>query len=176
MDKLAKQLFKYSRPIIRPFKLMTLEGPGDVPYLWDIYQKGILTEIPTGMSMEEFAEVSTDIVDNVDVSTLEDRVDGEFKAIGFMVCRFNGWQIEPHVIFFDNATTRIKLRIWVAIIRKTKYSTKAGSCLIRVENDARKMANRIEKMGLLQYVGRVWGGCPSGNEYLYAMRCARRHQ
>ena len=64
----------------------------------------------------------------------------------------------------------------MAFLKKTKYRKDIGACLIRVEKKMTNLCNKLEEMKLLEYVGKIWGGSPSGNQYLYSIRCSgRRH-
>jgi len=154
---------------------MSKEGAGDVAYLWDAYQKGLLHEVPEDMSMEGFVKYSDHLLDQIQkIWIVEDFIKGKMQVVAIIFSSFDGWQLEPHVIFFDIVTTKVMLRVWIGFLKMTKYSDEIGCCLIKVDGSARRVTNRIEKMGLLQWVGKIWQGRPGGNEYLYSMRCRAR--
>ena len=167
-------LFKHSKPIIRPFEQVG-ETVGDIPYIWDAYQKGLFEDMQTGLTMEEFLDFANDIVGEVEeIWIVEDKINGEMVPIAIVLCRNDGWLLEPHVQYFDNATPRSILRSYVGFMKKTKYRKDIGACLVRGEKKNLTLLNRIEKMGLIEYVGKIWGGSPRGNQYLYSLRCGRK--
>ncbi len=172
----SEQLFKSGKPVIRDFKFIEGTDAGDVPYLWDAYKKGVFKDVPEDLTMQEFAEYINDLQDYVqEVWMVEDKVGESMQPVAIVICKSDGWLLEPHVQYFDNATPKAIYRTYAAFMKKTKYRKDIGACLVRVEKNSVNLANRIEKMGLLQYVGKIWGGKPSGNEYLYSVRCKRRH-
>ncbi len=169
---IAKQLFKHNKPIIREFGF----GGSDIPILWDAYKKGQLEEVPEELSMDQFMELCDEIHDHVyETWMIEDIVKGEMIPVAVVFCKSDGWQFEPHVVYFDTATTRIKLRTYVAFLKKTKYRKTIGVCVVKVPKDTLKLTNKVEEMGLLNYVGKIAGGRPNGNDYIYSVRCNRRH-
>lgn len=175
MDKLEKRLFKHSKPVLRDLQPMSEDGPGDIPYLWDAYKKGMLHDVEEGMDMGQFVEWSQGLMEQIPkMWIVEDTIQDELSPVAIIFAGYDGWMLEPHVIHFDRATPRAILRTWVAFLKKTKYNKDVGACLIRVDKKNRALPNRMEKMGLLEWVGKVWGGKPDGNEYLYSMRCAAR--
>jgi len=172
----STDLFKRSKPVIRPFQFIKGNDPGDMPYLWDAYKKDMFNELPKDLDMQEFVDIVEFIVNPLqEIWMVEDKVKDNVLPVAFVVCKSNGWTLEPHVRYFDSATPRVKLRTWTAFMKKTKYRKDIGACLIRADKRTTNLANRVEKMGLIQFVGRVWGGSPSGDEYLYSIRCKRRH-
>ncbi|MGI9316752.1 MAG: hypothetical protein ACR2QW_05420 [bacterium] len=172
MNDLKRLLFKRNKPVLRDYVPLTDKGPGDAPYLWDAYLKDKLNGAEPGMTMPEFAEYLYEVSQAVsEIYILEDYVGGELHPIAVVFCNNDGWQLEPHVVYFDNATPRTILRTYVAFLKKTKWRKDIGAVLIRSEKDGTNLANRVEKMGLIEWVGKVWGGRPGGNEYLYSMRC-----
>ena len=171
----SSDLFKKNKPVIREFKTVSEGDPGDLPYLWDIYRKGKLVDLPENLTMEQFLETSETILELVSEAwVIEDFVDDVLKPVVFVFCKSDGWILEPYAIYLDNATPRSVLRTYVGFIKKTKYRKDIGACLVRVDKDSTKITNKIEEMGLLEYVGKVWGGAPHGNQYLYSVRCGRR--
>ena len=173
--KTIDQLFKYSRPVIRPFVYAGDGVAGDIPIAWDAYKKGLFADLPEDYSMEQFLELSEAMADEVfETWIVEDKVKGEMVPVGVVFCKSDGWQFEPHVTYFDNATTKIKLRTYAAFLKKTKYRKDIGACVAKVDKNTIKLTNVIEKMGLLKYVGKIWGGRPDGNDYIYSIRCNRR--
>lgn len=176
-----KQLFKNSKPVIRDFKYPDMEAgiAGDLPILWEAYKRGQLEDMPEGLEMSHFVEIAEALRDQLfEVTVVEDQVSGELMPIAFVFVKnatSDGWQIEPHVTYLDNATPRLKLRSYVAYLKKTKYRKDVGACVIRVDKESTKLANKAEKYGLVEYVGKIWGGRKGGNDYLYSVRCNRRH-
>ena len=174
MNNLKRLLFKRSKPVLRRYEPITSEGAGDAPYLWDAYQKGLLKETPENMSMADFSEWLFDATDRIpELWIVEDYVKGKLEPVAFIYAIHDGWLMEPHVVHFDNASPRIILRTWVAFLNKTRFSKHTGACLIRVEQDSVNLANKLEQMKILHWVGKIWCGRPDGNEYLYSMRCKR---
>ena len=177
----VKQLFKFSKPVIRNFEYPDLENgkAGDLPLLWDAYQRNQLPDMPENIDMQVFVEIAEEMrMQLFEVNVVEDKVGEEYQPIAFVFVKnasSDGWQIEPHVTYLDNATPRHKLRSYVAFLKKTKYRKDVGACVLRVNKETTKLANRAEKYGLVEYVGKIWGGRPDGNDYLYSVRCNRRH-
>ena len=176
----VKQLFKHSKPVIRAFEYPDLEVgfSGDLPFLWDRYLNGELVDVPQGLTMGDFLEIAEAMKHELhEVTIVEDYVRGELMPIAIVFLKNisdDGWQVEPHVVYFEEATARHKLRSYVAYLKKTKYRKDIGACVVRVDKETTKLANRAEKYGLLEYVGKIWGGRPDGNDYLYSLRCNRR--
>ena len=171
----TKLLFKHSKPIIRPFKFIKEGDLGDMPYLWDAYKKDLIEDLPKDISMEDFVGAIDEAQDIIqEMWTLEDKVKGTVKPIGVVTCKNDGWQLEPSVQYYDTATPRTVLRSYIAFLKKTKYRKDIGACVVKAEKKGINLANKAQKLGLLEYVGKVWGGRPSGNEYVYSVRCGRR--
>lgn len=164
-------LFKYSKPIIRRFEPVG-ETAGDVPYIWDAYQKGLIKDIPQDLGMEEFMEMANELYHSLEMEIVEDNIHGEVVPIGLIYTKNNGCLIEPHVVWFDNATPRAIYRSYVGYLKRTRYRKDIRACLIRVDNRYTKFLNRLEKLRLVEYVGKIWGGRPEGNDYLYSVRCS----
>ena len=172
MNNLKRLLFKRNKPVLRTYVPITDKGAGDAPYLWDAYQKGLIKGTVEGMTMPDFAEYLYEIGQQIpELWIVEDYVKGELKPVAFIYASHDGWLMEPHVIHFDNSTKKIIYRTWVAFLSKMRRNKNTGACLLRLEKDSVNLANHLEKMGLIEWVGKIWGGRPSGNEYLYSMRC-----
>lgn len=172
MNDIKRLLFKRNKPVLRNYIPVTNTGAGDAPYLWDAYLKGLLKGTEPGMSMADFSEYLYEISQQIPVLLIvEDYIKGELTPVAFIYAAHDGWLMEPHVVHFDNATPKIIYRTWVAFLKKMKWDKKTGSCLLRLEKDSVLLANRLEKMRLIEWVGKIWGGRPTGNEYLYSMRC-----
>lgn len=175
MNDIKRLLFKRNKPVIREFIPLTDKSAGDAPYIWDAYQKGLLKGVELGMTMPDFAEYLYEITQQIPLLFIvEDYVRGELTPVAFIYAMHDGHLMEPHVVHFDNATPKIIYRTWVAFLKKTKWDKQTGACLLRLEKDSVNLANRLEQMKLIEWVGKVWGGRPEGNEYLYSMRCAAR--
>jgi hypothetical protein len=175
MERLDKRLFKKNRPVIRKMGFIDEGNTEDSAFLWDLYCKGIMKDVPSDMNMEEFIELLDIIRDRTDeIYIIEDLIGGVYWPIAFVLARSNGWLLEPHVYYSDLATARHKMRSYVAFLKHTKYRKDLGACLVRVDKETTPLANKMEGIGLLEFVGKIWGGMPSGNEYLYSVRCQRR--
>jgi hypothetical protein len=172
---MTPNLFKKNKPVIRPFEPIHDDTAGDVAYLWDAYKKGWLEHTEEGMNMEQFIKyVDKGLLNVQEAWVVEDYVRDNLVPIGFVIGRNNGWLLEPHVNYFKNASSKNILRTYVAFLKKTKYRKDIGSCLVRVPEASKNLANRVERYGLLEYVGKIWNGSPTGNEYLYTVRCKRQ--
>jgi len=167
-------LFKNNRPVIREFKPVDGADAGDLPYIWDAYKSGYLKELPEDMSMDDFLGFTEEVLNRVQEAVIvEDFIKGKLEPVAFVVSKNDGWLLEPHVQYFKNASPRNKLRTYVAFLKKTKYRKDIGACLVRVPTDTKNLTNHIEQYGLLEYVGKIWNGTKTGNEYLYSVRCKR---
>ena len=176
---LLKEIFKNDRPIIRSFVYPDGNNPGDLSYLWDCYKNGGMKDLPEDLEIDQFVALAEILQqETFETHMLEDKTsDGEFHPVGVVFVKaidYENWQIEPHVIFFRNATTKIKLRAWIAFIKKTKYRKDIGACVVRVDKQGLEFANKVESVGLLRYVGKIWAGRRDGNDYIYSVRCNRR--
>lgn len=175
---LAKIIFKRTRPVIRPFKYPEGDDAGDLPIIWDAYKRGLFDDLPDDFSPAEFVELVEAVRESLfETYIVEDFVHDNLEPVAYLMLKSideKHWQIEPHVVYFENATPRIKLRTYVAFLKKTKYRKDVGACVVRVPKDTTKLANKVEEMGLLEYVGKIWGGRPGDNDYLYSLRCQRR--
>ena len=168
-------LFRNSKPVIRKFKGIEGSNAGDMPYVWDAYKKGAFKDVPEGLEMSDFIDFADELAALiVEAWTVEDYINGELRPVALVLCKGTDWLIEPHVIYYDGATPRSIYRTYVAFLKKTKYRKDIGACLVRVGKETTNLTNRVEKMGLLEFVGKIWNGSPTGNEYLYSVRCGRR--
>ena len=175
MNDIKRLLFKRNKPVIRDYIPLTDQGAGDAPYIWDAYQKGLLKDVEPGMSMADFAEYLYEITQQIPrLYIVEDYVGGKLTPVAFIFAAHDGHLMEPHVVHFDNASPKIIYRTWVGFLKKMKWDKHTGAVLLRLEKDSVTLANRLEQMRLVEWVGKIWGGRPSGNEYLYSMRCAAR--
>ena len=171
----ATDLFKKNKPVLRKVQFVTDGNAGDLPYLWDQYKKGLFKDVPDDFSMADFVEYVDVLNDSLrEMWILEDYVEEQLTPVALVLCMGNGWTLEPYVFYFKNASPRIVLRTYVGFMKKTKYRKDIGACLVRVDNVARNLANRVERLGLLEYVGKIWGGAPNGNQYLYSVRCGKK--
>jgi len=173
--KSMPDLFKKNKPVFRKFKDIEGQDAGDTPYLWDAYKSGCLDHFPKDLNMGKFLELMAIIFSRFQEHMIvEDYVDGKLVPIALLVAVNNGWLLEPHVQYFSNASKRCKLRTYVAFTKRTKYRKDIGACLYRVPHDTMIMTNRLEQYGLIEYVGKIYNGQPTGNEYLYSTKCKRR--
>ena len=173
-----EKIFKNNQPIIRDFQFPVDGDAGDMPHLWNAYRQGRLLGLEDDLEISEFLEFSIGAAGECyQIMTVEDLVNGKYEPVAIVFIKsmdHDHWQIEPHVIYYDNATTRIKFRTYLAFLKKVKYRRDVGACVVRVPKHTTKLANKAEKMGLIEYVGKIWGGRPGDNDYLYSVRCNRK--
>lgn len=175
MNRLDKMLFKKNRPVIRDMRFIEDGDSADTAMCWDLYCLGRFLDAPEDMTMGEFVDFVDYIRDRVtEIYVVEDLVHDVYKPIGLVLARTDGWLFEPHVYYTDDATPKIKLRTYTAFLKHTKYRKDIGACLVRVNKETTPLANKMQGIGLLEFVGKIWGGLPTGNQYLYSVRCQRR--
>ena len=167
-------LFRNNKPVIRPFEPIDNDSAGDMPFIWDAYKRGDMENMPENLSMDAFIDLVDESLSQFQEAWVVEDYNGEsLKMVGVVLGKNNGWLLEPHVQYFKSATARNKLRTYVAFLKKTKYRKDIGACLLRVPKDTMNLANRVEKYGIIEYVGKIWNGTPTGNQYLYSVRCKK---
>ncbi len=169
------RLFKKSRPFIRPLQVFEGEMPSkDVGLLWVAYQKGSIP-LPKDIVKEEFITAlvaAFGIFNSILVVEDDNR---KFKdgrgIIGLILSKTNGWKLEPKAIYFDWATKKNILRSAVAYMQWARYSKDAGVCEVRTINPV--LPKHMIDYGVIRFVGKMPGGNPAGDEYIYSIRCRK---
>lgn len=168
-----ERLFKRSRPFIRPLSIYDGQRyHKDIGILWAAHQKKSFYMIPASANQQEFAKAIEGMTELAELFMAEDDNTG-YKGSGpvaFIMSQHDGWRVEPHVEFFPWATNRNKLRVTVAFLQYLRYSRKIGVCIIRALEESLALFRKCETYGVLHYVGKVHGGDPRGDEYLFSVK------
>lgn len=168
-----ERLFKRGRPFIR--ELVIYDGDRyhkDLGILWAAHQKQPFYMIPENVSQQQFALEVVELSKRAELFMAEDDNYGYQGRgpIGLVMSQSDGWRVEPHVEFFPWATKRNMLSATVAFIQYLRYSRKVGVCIIRSLEDSVSLFRKCETYGVLHYVGKVHGGDPRGDEYLFSVK------
>lgn len=188
--QIAKQkLMRLNRsglPVIRDFRL---SGPRpDMAVLWAAYLRGGF-DLGDGLTQEEF-EREVELLLNtaynfVVVEDFNSIANGDMAPICVIQEKFDGWMVEPHIEWFPWATKRNKLRTVVNYLRSLRSHEVYATVLIKSMKEHVDFFNGIIEYGvlhklsqfndgkLIEQVGRIVGGDPRGDIYLYSMLCNR---
>lgn len=168
-----ERLFKRGRPFIRP--LMIYDGDKyhkDIGILWTAHQKKPFYSISPRIDQHHFADEVIGLAKQADLFMAEDDNTG-YRGRGpvaLILAQTDGWRIEPHMETFPWATGRNILSISIAFLQYIRYSRKVGVCIVRSLDDSVEFFKHCETYGVLHYVGKVHGGDPRGDEYLFSVK------
>jgi hypothetical protein len=172
-----KTLFRKSKPVLRSFVVQENGELGpDVGILWAAYRRKSF-DFPE-MDEKTFTAFILNALSRFNtVWMMEDDHKG-FRSGRGPVCAIginsNGWKILPQVFWFSWATNRNKLRCSVAFVQKTRYDKTVGCCEFNMEQSGTKLASHVTKfIPTLRYVGKVWFGSPSGDQFIYSIKGAK---
>lgn len=169
------RLFKGGRPNIRPLQIFDGDRyHKDIGILWVSYSKGkFFVDIPSGLDNAGFIDALDVIMKNRELLMIDD-TNEQYSGVGpiaVVSVGGDGWKIEPHVVFFPWATTRNKLRGTVSFFQMARYK-KIGCCMVYSLAESRPLFDKVQKYGVLNYVGRIPNGDSRGrgDEYLFTIR------
>lgn len=168
-------LFKGGRPVFR--SLETMDGDQyhkDIAICWLAHKKTPFYSISSD-DQDGFASELVNLANNCEVLVAEDRnthYSSGSGPTGVVWIISDGWKVEPHCVFFPWATTRNKLRAVVAFLQMARYR-KIGACVIYALEDSKALFDTVVKYGVLRHVGKIPGGDPRGDEYMYSVRGKR---
>ena len=171
-DKRAR-LFKKGKPFIRPVQIYNGSGYSkDIGILWTAYKRDPLKIFGEGLDQQTFAERVEELANKADLLFVDDENRGyENKGpIMFMALYSDGWKAEPFAQFFPWATPKNKLRASVSFLHWVRYSKEIGVFVIHALKNDITLLNRCKDHGVLFYSGKIIGGNPYGNEYIFSVR------
>lgn len=185
--KKLQRLNWLGKPVIREFRLNG--DKSDYAVMWAAYQRGAF-EMQDDLTQEEFTnEINLYLRSAYNFIVIEDFssiAGGEMAPVGFISEKFDGWMVEPHLDWFPWATKKNKLRGVVNYLRFLKQNTEYGCATIKCIKDDLSFFSKIKSYGvlhnlnqfgngyeLLDEVGKIVGGDPRGDVYLFSMMCSR---
>ena len=123
----------------------------DRRWLWAAYVKGSFPEktFPAGLEIEEFDKVVDKQVETLDEAYI---LEIDERPVGLVGVFFNpryGY-IEPHVIWFEWATSRNKVETAVKFIDKMR---KKIPIMLIVDEDVKNFFTHIERHGIIKRIG-----------------------
>lgn len=167
---LRKRLFRVSKPSIRPF------ADADIAWLWAAYKHGSFAsyELPE-MDQAAFATfVREQILPRYHAVELIEDINPAFSAgkgpVALVTSFYDGWRLEPHVDWFSWATKRDVLRGTVAYLQRARWRKDVGVVTVRSLPNTKKLFDRAEKYGVVQFRTKIPFGDPRGHEFIYTSR------
>lgn len=172
------QLFRGSRPNIRPLDLITDDGYGkDMGYLWAAYKTGSF-EIDQGLSQEDFSAKIIDYLVPFDYAWMIEDRNAKFQdkigPVGWVAASFNGWELNPHFDKFSWATPRNIVRANVAFLQMMRYRKEIGVLVLWCMKEYSDFYKRLKKYGVLNYVGKIPRGDRRGDKYEFYINGRKR--
>lgn len=158
MDKVKRSLRKHS-VVIRPYVDV------DRAILYEAYKDGSF-DMPEGMSYIEFIRFAEEKFSGYNSIWMV--IDSE-KPIAVVVIRSDGYVIEPHVEFFNNATPAAILRSTTRFFQWVGTDDSVGACVVKCLDKSKGLFQKMCEYGMLLYVGKIPNGHPDGDEYLYCI-------
>ena len=168
-----KEIFKESRPNVRPFIPMDNGEPSaDMGILWAAYKKGSFN-LPE-MKEKEFLDLMFQALTQYHFAWLIEDENPGFRSgkgpVGFVGAKFDGWKANPDFEFFSWATQQNQLRSVISFLQMTKHK-QVGICVVSaLEKNIALFRAVPEYIPSFKYVGVIPSG-REGNEYLFSMRC-----
>lgn len=175
--ELRDRLFKKDRPVVRPLEIFDGDKyHKDVGILWAAHQRKPFYGYPE-MSQQQFAEYLEDLSKIKELYMIEDHNKGysDVGPVGAVAVESDGWKIIPHAEFFHWATPRNILRASVSFLQMARYK-KIGCVEVRSVEGSRALFNHCVNHGVLFYNGKIPGGDPRGDEYIYSIRGRKKCQ
>lgn len=166
-DKLLK-----NRPFIRPLQIYD-EGNyhKDIAVLWAAHKTKPFYSFDPDLSQDRFASEIEKVSNEVNLLLVEDN-NTSFDTGRGPVCLIgvldDSWKIEPRAEFFNWATKRNRLRVAVSFLQWVQYKP-IGVCVVKAPQDSKRLFDHCHRYGVLFYVGKILGGCPDGDEYIYSI-------
>lgn len=165
------RLVKNGRPFIRPLE------ETDMGFLWVAYQKGGF-QLPKDLTQEQFVSYMSEVASKYAKLFVVDDTNSSFKSgkgqIGLIKILSDGWKVCPEFDFFPWATKRNILRSCVVFFKKVKYSNDVGACVVKTTEPYVKSYHHLKKYDVLVYRGKIPGGNPSGDEYIFSIKGSRK--
>lgn len=167
--RLRDRLLK-NRPSVRRCDVENLR---DLGIVWADYRAGNFFFQP-GLSNDEFVSAALPLLSSWDSVWFVEDNSSQYGAgegpVAILGIKTDGWRVEPHIHHFAWATTRQKLRAWVAVLQMLRYDKEIGVILLIVQEEHKTFFDHVVKYGVLFPKGRIAGGLPTGNGLLYTMR------
>ena len=161
-----------NRPFIRPFQIYDeWNYHKDVAILWAAHQMKPFYAIDPSLSQERFASEIEGISKTTDLLIVEDD-NSSFEEGRGPVCLIgvssDNWRAEPCAEFFAWSTKKNVLRVTVTFLQWVQYK-KIGVCIVKSLEETKNLFDHCRLYGVLFYVGKIVGGDPRGDEYLYSI-------
>jgi len=152
--KQAKTQTKVKPKLKRTLKRKPVSRPlaaDDRRWLWAAYVKGSFPEktFPAGLEIEDFNEIVDKQIETLDEAYMLEMDDRPVGLVGVFLNQRYGY-IEPHVIWFEWATTRNKIEAAVKFIDKLR---KKVPMMIIVDEDTKSFFTHIERHGIIKRIG-----------------------
>jgi len=171
-DKRAR-LFKQGKPFIRPVQIYNGAGYSkDIGILWTAYKRHPISIFGPGLDQQAFAEKVETLSQKADLLFVDDENKGyeDRGPIMFMALYSDGWKAEPYTEFFPWTTPKNKLRASVSFLHWVRYSKEIGVFVVHALKKDIPLLNKCKDYGVLFYSGKIIGGNPDGNEYIFSVR------
>lgn len=147
------------------------EYSDDVKLVWAAHSKKPFSLISGLLNQEEFINRL-----NSKMEIIED-LNPAFNGVG-PVClvksQNDGWKAFPRAEFFPWASPRNILRCTVQYLQKLRFEKTTGAVVIYCLQDSLLLMNRAKKYGVIFSSGKIVGGNPLGDEFIFSVRGKRR--
>lgn len=167
-------LFGKERPNIRPIDLNK-----DLSILWAAYKKDSFDNLPDEMTQDDFRSFFMDLASGYTAGWLiEDKnksFGSGYGAVGLIFAVDNGYELEPHFEKFSWASNRNTLRAIVSFLQMMRYDKNVGVVNVYANDyNNLKYFKRLNKYGVLNYVGTVPHGDIKGDRHIFYVRGKKR--
>ena len=94
--------------------------------------------------------------------------------VAIVTANYDGWKIEPNMVFFPWATRRNRLKTVVGFLMYQRFQPDIGSIQLRSDEDGRDFFKRLADYLPLRVGGKIAGGRPSGADHIFYVRGKRQ--
>jgi len=158
-----KRLFKKSRPLVRKHE------PSDNGFLWAAYKQGSF-DLPQDLTQQQFLIAMAKQFGSFHLLWVIEDDNKNFRngrgLVALIGIKTDGWTYIPSIFFFQWATVKNRLRSFVGFLQMVRYQKDVGVCRIESLDDK---LHRLKKYGVLYFRGRIPGGSPQGDLFLYSI-------
>lgn len=143
----------------------------DIAILWAAHKANPFYCIDPKSDQRQFASEIEEFSRKTILLVAEDRNPAFENGRGpvcFIGIHDDGWKVEPHMEFFPWATKKNILRVTVSFLQWIRYK-QIGVCIVKSLEVSKNLFDRCRDYGVLFYAGKIIGGDPRGDEYIYSI-------
>ena len=163
------RIFRSGKPRIRPMVY------DDIRWLWVAARRQDYDGNP-----EDFSRETEPLLAAADKLFMLEDSNREFTEgvgpVGVVLANYDGWTLAPHVEWFPWATPRNILRCSVGFLQLMKYTHDVGCVKIFATAENAPWFKRLKRYIAINLGGRIPGGRPSGEEYIFYLRGRKQNE